>query len=288
MKHATFFLSTGRCGTQWIAKTLGEIYGDLAVVRHEPLKAKYDPKRFLRLQNQRVEVERTPEVSHHIEFVTRTLETSDYIEAGWPAYAVIPTLIDTFPAQLRVVHLVRHPVPTALSMTTHGFYHPHLRGGEFARFTELTPFDPGVRQQHYRARWETMSEYERCLFQWTEVNTYALELMDGNPEIPFLSLKFEDLFEPGAGRIAKLLDFLELPRRVNLEKLLRKPIDDYRRTVVSLPDWREIFGHPSTMELAARFGYTLDRITTRTLKRRYKQPTLVRIKFKVQRMLERR
>ena len=37
--RATFFLSTGRCGTQWLAASLAEHYGDMATVDHEPMSA---------------------------------------------------------------------------------------------------------------------------------------------------------------------------------------------------------------------------------------------------------
>ena len=32
---ATFFISTGRCGTQWLFRTLKEVYGKDHMIRHE-------------------------------------------------------------------------------------------------------------------------------------------------------------------------------------------------------------------------------------------------------------
>ena len=45
---ATFVISAGRCGTQWLADTLGRHYADLAEVRHEPIDHKYCPRLMLR------------------------------------------------------------------------------------------------------------------------------------------------------------------------------------------------------------------------------------------------
>jgi hypothetical protein len=45
MNAATFVLSTGRCGTQWLAKNLTDHYGDLLAVTHEPHQREYLPRR---------------------------------------------------------------------------------------------------------------------------------------------------------------------------------------------------------------------------------------------------
>jgi len=47
MNTATFFLSTGRCGTQWIASNLQDLQNDSIVIRHEPLHDRYYPRLML-------------------------------------------------------------------------------------------------------------------------------------------------------------------------------------------------------------------------------------------------
>ena len=47
MNSATFVLSTGRCGTQWLAEKLASAYGDLLTVTHEPLDNDYRPRLML-------------------------------------------------------------------------------------------------------------------------------------------------------------------------------------------------------------------------------------------------
>lgn len=47
MRHATFVLSTGRCGTQWLAQALGAAMGNRIRVEHEPLHNDYAPRRML-------------------------------------------------------------------------------------------------------------------------------------------------------------------------------------------------------------------------------------------------
>ena len=44
--QAIFILSTGRCGTQWIASELGRAFPELHVA-HEPLRNEYFPRRML-------------------------------------------------------------------------------------------------------------------------------------------------------------------------------------------------------------------------------------------------
>src|SRR4051812_18486432 len=47
MFTATFFLPTGRCGTQWLSATLAREYGREIRVEHEPLQYEYEPRRML-------------------------------------------------------------------------------------------------------------------------------------------------------------------------------------------------------------------------------------------------
>ena len=83
MTFATFILSSGRCGTQWLAKHLGEIYGDRAVVTHEPLRVDYLPRQMLGLDDPTAGPS-GPRLLEHAAAIERTLETKDYIECGWP------------------------------------------------------------------------------------------------------------------------------------------------------------------------------------------------------------
>ena len=61
-----------------------------------------------------------PEVAGHIARIGRAVRP--YAETGWPLFPALPLLAARFPERLRIVHLTRHPVPSALSHLAHGSY----------------------------------------------------------------------------------------------------------------------------------------------------------------------
>ena len=74
MGPVVVFLSMGRCGTQWLAATFAELYGESAEVEHEPLNARYWPRRFFRSFANAEAILELPQVAAHVERVAR----SDY------------------------------------------------------------------------------------------------------------------------------------------------------------------------------------------------------------------
>jgi hypothetical protein len=121
------FLSCGRSGTQWLAEVLSRTYGDLAVVTHEPLKRGYFPKRFFRRPEAYATSPDGGLLADHMDWVAEVTERRIYFETGWPCFPAIPLFRDRFGDRLRLVHLVRHPVPTAASLVTHQYYDPDCK-----------------------------------------------------------------------------------------------------------------------------------------------------------------
>ena len=259
MNHATFFVSPGRCGTQWLCKTLQGAYGDRAQITHEPIKRVYQPKKYLR--HPRIEeLKEEPVVADHLAFIHETLSRRPYIETGWPSYVALPLLAKEFAGRLRVVHLVRNPVRVALSMTTHGFYR---REG----VATLAPEDPGVLQVPARD-WSRMTQYEKCLFCWTEVNLLALEFHEKYPAVPYHRVRFEDLLSADGSHFEQLVGFMMLPPNPTLVDAASNRVDAHHKKARPV-DWRLVFGHPQTVELARRLGYPLDDFSDSALTRRY-------------------
>jgi hypothetical protein len=61
-----------------------------------------------------------------------------------------------------------------------------------------------------------MSVFERCLFHWTEINTYALDLRAELAEdVRWFHARTEDLFDPKSERLVELVEFLGLPVRAD-------------------------------------------------------------------------
>src|SRR3954447_13146181 len=106
-------LSTGRCGTQWLTKTLERLHGRELRGEHEPIGPLYAPRRFFRNYKEPEALLAVPEVRAHVQAIAAS--ELPYVETGWPLFAGLPLFAALWGSELRVIHLTRHPVPSALS-----------------------------------------------------------------------------------------------------------------------------------------------------------------------------
>ncbi|MDJ0633126.1 MAG: tetratricopeptide repeat protein, partial [Xenococcaceae cyanobacterium MO_188.B29] len=269
MQKAIFFISTGRCGTQWLATTLSKLYSDLAVVTHEPIKAQYQPNNFFRALDRFEELQNIPAVRQHLHQLENIPPDKLYIETGWTSFAAIPLFINLFKDKIKLVNVVRHPVNMACSMVTHNFYQPEIRNDEFTRLAQLDPYTPGIVQTNYQDIWNQMTPYEKCLFFWNEIHLYAQEIHQNYPEIPYLQIRMEDLLNPQSKTINNLLDFLDLPFRKEIKEQFKHHVDHYQlKTKLNL-DWKQVFKHDQTISLTQHFGYDFTQIAKQDLDKRY-------------------
>lgn len=273
MGTVTFFLTTGRSGTQSLAHHLGHAYSDLARVVHEPIGAGYKPKRYLRQQLGTAALMENPRVKQHIGEIERTLLDRDYIEVGWPSFAWAPFLDRYFSGRVRFVHLVRNPVRVALSLTTHGFYQPAEGYNEYIREAQLDPAVPGVRFSENSSKWREMTPYEKCLFQWLEINAFATEMGQDLGSSRFRRFRLKDLADTGSRALRRLVSFLGLPPRKEFFTAFRaRRIDPLRTLASDASDWRLVYKHPDVVQLAAEFGYRLEEMGSEKLRWRYSPP----------------
>lgn len=191
----------------------------------------------------------------HVEDIERRLETGSYLECGHPCWSSLSWLIDRLPGRIRVVHLTRHPVPTALSWLTHSAYLPPLLPHLRERVL-LTPFDPGAAFPGYQSRWPSLHPVEKCLYYWAEVNAFGLRLAE-SAGVPWFRLRCEDLFEGPA--LADLLAFLELPLRKELLETRREVVDRHRFVAPCAPPDLEFLGsHGPVLSVAGALGYDME------------------------------
>lgn len=267
MNFAAFILSTGRCGTQWLAKALADAYPDRLAVEHEPLHAGYEARKTLRYTAAAHPAPQLPpQVVDHMARIEGRLATLPYVECGHPAWSTVPLLAARFHGRVKVVHLVRHPVPTCWSWLTLQAFQPPLLP-HIAPRTLLTPFDDGIRFPEYRARWDTLVPFEKCLYYWCEVNAFALALQS-RLDAPWLRLRHEDLFR-GDG-LDQLLGFLQLPPRESILHRRGAVIDDNRSVLADREDWRIIREHPRVVAIAQQLGYDVAAVDETALERRYR------------------
>lgn len=265
--HATFVLSTGRCGTQWLAFALALPGVGAGRVEHEPLGERYRPRLLLGAHGDPAALPPADaaRVEQHLAGIEATLEHEDYFEAGFPCWSALPYLAKRFAGRIRVVHLTRHPLPVAYSWVSHSAYVPPL----LPRLPEkilLHPTDAGVSFPEYATAWAGLHPFERSLFFWAEVHAFALRWQQG-AGVPWLRLDAAELFTaPGLARLAA---FLGLTAGPELQAATQEVVDEHR---FLLAEWIEpgvIARHPRVVEVAQALGYDPLACDVAALKRRY-------------------
>jgi len=262
MHKATFFLSTGRCGTQWLAHWLTEHYADLIEVTHEPLHNNYQSRQLLSTPN----AMQSAQVKEHLARIEQILEHRPYVEVGHPCWGAIPHLIKHFRDHIRIVQLVRHPVTTSYSWLTHGAYQPPLLP-HIPEKVLLSPFDKGVQFPEYQNGWQCLMPFEKALYFWTELHTLGKRLEKENCA-PWLKISYEALFQ--GNDLNKLTAFLDLPAPLqDLSQAREIVVDKFHYLSNSWSDWTTINRHQHCLKLAEHLGYTLTEINERDLAKRY-------------------
>jgi len=260
------FLSTGRCGTQWLAAALRELHPEIEVA-HEPIGPLYAPRRHFRRYRDPEAMLTVPAVAAHVAAIEH--RRRPYVETGWPLFPVLPLLARRIPERLRVVHLTRHPVPSALSHLAHGSYAGSPRDDAYTRLATLGPDDPGVQAREYRRRWAQLSAYEKCLFWWTEVHAYGLELPARLAGVPFLRVRSEALLAGERATLERLLAFIGLGWQERWRELVGRVVDQWHHHTDQPLDPLLIRRHPRTISVADRLGYAAEEVDLRALVRRY-------------------
>ena len=263
MTQALFVISTGRCGTQWLADVLATQLGPAAEVAHEPLDSDYSARVMLAAGDPaRLDPNDGAPILAHVAHIERTLEKRHYVECGWPLWSTLPHLLERFAGRARVIHLVRHPVPTALSWLTHRAYIPPLMP-HLAEKILLAATDDGVQFPHWGAMWSSLTPYEKALYWWLEVNAFALRL-EARTTAPWLRVRFEDMPQPAM--LDAILDFAGAPRD---HDPLPGAIDEFRSVLESWPDPSQVSHHPDVIRTAAVLGYDALAFDASRLRARY-------------------
>lgn len=260
MKSIVVFLCTPRCGTQWFVKNLNDIYSEQATTLHEPITYEYYPRINLGTYDGSLEPLNNTILKDHLNFIEKTVKHQIYIEIGWQGIAGVSELYNRFGNRLKFIHLYRNPINVAASLVTHHWY----TGKVVERFekAELRPFDEGAILTNYKKRWHDLSLFEKSLYYWTEINLRALEIHNRYHNIPFYSLKFEDIFksskETSRMYLIELMAFMGLDYREELLAAIDIPHDNYKNTTHFSIDWKDIKGHPQSVALANRLGYIFE------------------------------
>ncbi len=250
----TFFITTARSGTQWLASKLGEGSGDRLRVEHEPVGYRYRPAANLRDPAALRRLQDDPVIAGHFRRIDDTLGGGrSYVEVGFPALALFPLLRERFGDRLRIVQLVRHPVRVAASLVTQRWYTDPGRPDVRATVA-LTPSSSGVLLRDYAERWSSMTAFERGLFYWYEVHAYGREVARMCSTDEFRLFRFLDLVGDASAR-DDLLGFLGLPVSQAALSNPAERIDQFHRPTSESIDVSHIEDHPPVVALATALGY---------------------------------
>lgn len=272
MKPVIIFLCTPRTGTQWLAKNLGDNYSDQAIIEHEPIENDYYLKLNLGRYTPPLLPENNPSLSSHLDFINEIIKDKIYIEVGWQSIGGIAELYSKFGKHLKFIHLYRNPLKVAASMLTHTWY----KGKVEDRFKKsaITPYDEMSLLKEYKYRWANLDLFEKSLYYWTEVNLRAIEIKHYFNDIPFYSLKFEELFSDKTeiSRISMIstLSFLGLGFNKKMLESVNVTYDKYNFKTQLEIDPNKISDHPQTIALASKLGYSFDGSINLS---RYKDPS---------------
>jgi hypothetical protein len=269
------FLSSGRCGTRWLASGFRELHREIDV-EHEPIGALYRPRAYFRRYSDLEALLEVPEVEAHIRRIERA--TRPYVETGWPQFPALPLLAALLGGRLRVVHLTRHPVPSALAHVARGAYAGSTRIDAYTRHATLGPDDPRVFQPSYGVCWDRLTPYEKCLFWWTEVHLFGLELPGRIRSVPILRVQAEDLLAGDREALERLLAFMELPWHEGWLEHSRRVVDRWQQHDGRV-DPLEVHRHPTTVELATELGYDLGTLNVGALEGHYRGEPLPALEF---------
>ncbi|MCK5066017.1 MAG: sulfotransferase [Bacteroidales bacterium] len=201
MDSPVFILSTGRTGTQFFEDYINQT-SDGAVCRHEP----WPSRRFKFLSNLYL----NQKVSHRLvgrfyqrsrRKLFRTLGNRTYIESSNFIFGCMPSLNEIY-NDVRIIHIVRHPVSYVSSHLGKGFWRGHKRF-----FAKYVPYWLEILDVEDRS-----DPIQLLAARWNYVNRQIGSYEDSHP---YLRIRFEDLFSGEAGvssdRLNQIREFCGVP-----------------------------------------------------------------------------
>lgn len=234
-QQAVIILSTGRTGTQALARLLDQYYDEVKAL-HEP-----PPSWRLRLVSNRYLCGRLTE-QKLIRIFTRCrrellgrIRQPVYVESNWFLYGFISVFSDLFESPL-IVHVVRDPrtyIPSYINFGT--FSGLRWLASNCYPYWYIKP------EQYFSSpsrRWRDMSEPERLAWHWRVVNT-TLNRGPAQYKERYIRLKYEDLFAPDGRSLQRLIHWIGLPMKAELFEALHKEkinASSGRRS----PKWQEL------------------------------------------------
>lgn len=265
--RATFILSTGRCGTQSLTKAISQSLQGRAIVTHEPIRELYKPRLTLGRFNPAKNGNLAEANMHFRQVLATVMNGTEYVETGWPAFTWFEKFSKELGDRWRYVHLVRNPVHVAASFVTHGYYQEN-RSDRFPEFAILQPTDAGVIYPEIAAGWRKLSVFDKCLYQWLEINAKAAAYAARGIK-PAALVRFEELFSTTSVRDS-LFDVLDWPRPA--APMAHFDAFHFETTLPLKPTSATLW--TKVKELAATLGYDSATVEESVEKLQYNKPRI--------------
>jgi hypothetical protein len=202
--RAVFVVSTGRTGTQFLARTF-EAWG--ARSHHEP-----GPWWLRHLSNAHaagaVSTERAVDLLHRVRDEPLAV-VEPWFEASCLDHGLVAPLLQAFP-EATVVQVVRHPVGYVRSAQDWGAYRFGGRPLNLLPYRRLAPPQFHPLNPVERARWVGQDQFARLAWAWTAMNRAMRTQGEGSDR--FLTVRFESITDPDEGptELRRLADDLGL------------------------------------------------------------------------------
>jgi hypothetical protein len=257
-----------------------EGWGGAIRVEHEPLQHAARIRQLFRcFDGERQEAALLDRViGGFIRDVARTADDRPVAIFGNTLSHLAPVFHRVFGDRLRLLHLHRDPVVTAASlfvMTRPGWWSPagSLKHDPYALW--ITPFDPHAMFPEYRERWSLMTLFDGILYQWLERHAYAHETRARLAEIPFLSIRSEDLFIDPVRMIERLGKFMGLDPPAPTATVRARKNQTWARSRERNPlreEWRTYVEHRAAIALARELGHPVAPAWVEAQVARYRLP----------------
>jgi len=246
MPSPVFILSTGRTGTQFFEDYFNQTSD--AMCRHEP----WPSRRFKFLSNlylnQKVSARRVSRIYQRSrKKLFRSLKGRKYIESSNFIFGCMDPLREHY-GEVKIIHLVRHPLSYITSHLGKGFWRGHKRF--FARFVPYWLEKLPVKDRS--------DPIELLAARWNYVNRHIGSYADGHP---YLRIRFEDLFSKdsttASATLNQIREFCRLPPLIPSENegWLGQAKNASRRKNVLLEE-KESYILETCSDLMKEYNYT--------------------------------
>jgi hypothetical protein len=243
---ATFVLSPGRCGTQWLSQQFQSV--ERARVTHEPLHFDYEPLHNSPAQPLKKNSDRL--ITHLNTIHDQIKKGIPYLECGFPCWRHLSWFQRELGDETKVIYIHRDPVANATSLLKLNAFVPPLLP-HLAEKQLFHPSAPNALLPEYVDYWPQLSPFEKCLYYWAEVNLQAELYQELFAPTHWLTIPYSDLFCESTLR--KIAEFTNLPFEFQAHMLDR--VDRYNGQPQSHVYANQIFKHPKILAVASRLNY---------------------------------